>query len=295
MIVLFLLMGTAFVVVSNDFLRASKKRARIDVHTVESTAYVERAFYDLLRGPSLHDMTSPLRGHSLLADMYGYGFTANIATAEVNDSQHFITLTLDFAGSGQTILDEASFQPDPVPCLAGLVLSVVSGPANGLTTRIVDHQVAVIRQPGTRIPLSCCRNGSTIPLMLPMQHSSLGKKSLLTGDLFPAPVPEISIEDVALNQPALSIAALRPDLRGIPLEDINGANGSGYFSTGSGSNFVANHAGPNESYDTFDFQNLFLAGIKPDGSVDTPSFFRDALLTDPRGRFSGIPAGRTKR
>ena len=75
MIVLFLLMGSAFVLVSNDFFRAAKKRSTRHVFGTDQSAFVERAFYDLLRGPELNDSNSPLRGHSLLADMYGYGLS----------------------------------------------------------------------------------------------------------------------------------------------------------------------------------------------------------------------------
>ena len=58
MIVLFLLMGTTFVVVSNDYLTASRKRALKDRHTIDGAAFVQRAFYDIVRGPELTNTTS---------------------------------------------------------------------------------------------------------------------------------------------------------------------------------------------------------------------------------------------
>ena len=89
MIVLFLLMGTTFVVVSNDFLRSARQRSRITVNTVESLGedngekLITRALYEsLVRGPSLSDVNSPLRGHSILGDMYGYGFAADVKNLE---------------------------------------------------------------------------------------------------------------------------------------------------------------------------------------------------------------------
>ena len=290
MIVLFLLMGTAFVVVSNDFLRSARKRARLDLHTVDGTAYIERAFYDLVRGPSLQDMTSPLRGHSLLADMYGYGFTAKIDTAEVNDSQHFITLTLDFAGSGQSILDGSPFQPEAVPCLAGQVLSVVSGPANGLTARIVDHQIF---GSGSSLTHSLFVLPQWIDSSFNVSNAAelVGEKVIINGRPFAGTGAGNFNVNAATDQPALSDAALNPDLRGIPLADIIGANGPGYFSTQQISNFSPNHSGPNESYDTFDFQNMFLAGINPDGTVNTPSFHRQSLVSNPRGDFRAFKTG----
>ena len=74
-------MGTTFVLVSNDYFRAARKRASKHIYDKDRQATLERAFYDLVRGPALTDSSSPLRGHSLLADMYGYGISATVATA----------------------------------------------------------------------------------------------------------------------------------------------------------------------------------------------------------------------
>ena len=88
MIVLFLLMGTAFVVVSNDFLQANITTSRITVKSIDSLGeqrgqrYLRRAFHDLVRGPDLTNINSPLRGHSILADMYGYGMTSYIKSID---------------------------------------------------------------------------------------------------------------------------------------------------------------------------------------------------------------------
>ena len=61
-------------VVSNDFYRAAVRRSTVLTNVVEPEKLLDRCFYDLLRGPSLSDSASPLRGHSILADQYGYGF-----------------------------------------------------------------------------------------------------------------------------------------------------------------------------------------------------------------------------
>ena len=140
MIVLFLLMGTAFVLVSNDFFRAAKKRSNKHVFDIDQNSVVEQAFYDLLRGPELNDSNSPLRGHSLLADMYGYGFTASVESAVTDSSAHFVSLML--ASDTTRIIDRAGFTLPPIDgLLSGQVISVTSGSARGLTARIVDHQV----------------------------------------------------------------------------------------------------------------------------------------------------------
>ena len=78
MIVLFLLMGTSFVILSNDYFRSARKRGRAKIHVIDKQALAERAFYDLVRGPSLLNTKSPLRGQDILSDQYGYGFKAYV-------------------------------------------------------------------------------------------------------------------------------------------------------------------------------------------------------------------------
>ena len=73
MIVLFLLIGSTFVILSNDYSTSAKRRGRLRLQRDSGTTLLNRALYDFVRGPSLSNVTSPLRGHSLLADQYGYG------------------------------------------------------------------------------------------------------------------------------------------------------------------------------------------------------------------------------
>ncbi|MEZ6095666.1 MAG: hypothetical protein R3C03_15795 [Pirellulaceae bacterium] len=85
LIVLFLLMGTSFLLLANQFRRSATTVGMIQVRRDDSRSLVNRAFYDLLRGVDLDNSRSPLRGHSLLEDLYGYGIaqgknkTGNIA------------------------------------------------------------------------------------------------------------------------------------------------------------------------------------------------------------------------
>ena len=78
-IVLFLLMGTTFMIVSNNFLKSARTKTKLRLKGDEGQVLVERALYDIIRGPDLTNTMSPLRGHSLLADMYGYGFSGRVA------------------------------------------------------------------------------------------------------------------------------------------------------------------------------------------------------------------------
>ena len=276
MIVLFLLMGTTFVIVSNDFLRSSTKRARKEVNNIDSVAYLDRAFYELIRGPQLADATSPLRGHSLLGDMYGYGFTAAIDSASPNTSGHFITMTLDLSNA-RTVLGQSAYTPDPVSAMAGLVLTITSGPAQGMSARIVDHQVSgessfthtLVVMPQT------ANNGFTVA----NSAALAGARVVINGRPFSGTGAGNYDPKIPLSQPALSNHALRPNQRGTSLRTLVGGNGAGYFSTGNTTDgYSANHAGPNESYDAYDFQNMFLAGINADGSVAHPSFHRQTLV-----------------
>ena len=72
MITLFLLMGASFVVLSTQFRRSATGLAHVRERRDDAHTLVSRAFYDLLREPNLDNVLSPLRGHSILGDMYGY-------------------------------------------------------------------------------------------------------------------------------------------------------------------------------------------------------------------------------
>ena len=79
MIVLFLLMGSSFVIMTSQFRRSSDDSARVANRRDDARTLVNRAFYDLFRGPSLDDIYSPLRGHSILGDQYGYGLKSFVS------------------------------------------------------------------------------------------------------------------------------------------------------------------------------------------------------------------------
>lgn len=102
MVVLFLLMGTTFMLVSNDYYKSARYRADSMSYQVDSTSLLDRCFYDLVRGPSLADTSSPLRGHSILADQYGYGISGEVFAAPGSTmpetlSGPFVTISLSAA------------------------------------------------------------------------------------------------------------------------------------------------------------------------------------------------------
>ncbi|MFT5302383.1 MAG: hypothetical protein ACI814_003198 [Mariniblastus sp.] len=272
-IVLFLLMGTAFVIISNDYYRSARKRSPKHIYPSDHKALLEQAFYDLARGPALTNTQSPLRGHSLLADMYGYGVTATVRTATADSSEHFIRLTLN--SDGKSILDGASFAPPPVSgSLSGLLMGVVSGPARGMTARIVDHQVSGATHTYILLPSRLDSGfgvGSAAALV--------GSRIVINGRAFAGSGAGTFNPSNPRDAAALSLLALRPNRVGRTLGQMIGRTGTGgYLSAYNGTRFVANPFAPNECYDTFDFQNMFLAGIRPDGTLEAASFHRAGLV-----------------
>lgn len=157
MVVLFLLMGTTFMIVSNDFYKAARLRARRSTNVVNPAALLDRCFYDLFRGPDLADVESPLRGHSILADQYGYGIIARLeqvfreAPSGVGTPLAQLRLSIDdmftrrqFAVAG---LPDNPFSPTaPVNerffagKLNGQVISIVGGNFDGYTGRILSSR-----------------------------------------------------------------------------------------------------------------------------------------------------------
>ena len=172
MIVLFLLMGTAFVIVSNDFNRASNDRIRSNViegkGSVQPNQLLEEAMYQIIRGTELRDPNSPLRANDILADAYGYGVKSFVSRQTVPSyfgGQAFIQLALNSDPNATTAPDNSGFNlrtfgldNDPNTGLpmarplspvvgsngvglagtfGGRVLTFTSGPAKGFSARIV--------------------------------------------------------------------------------------------------------------------------------------------------------------
>ena len=281
-------MGTAFVLVSNDFFRASRKRITQDIYFADQTPLIERAFYELLRGPDLTDNDSPLRGHSLLADMYGYGFAATVATSTADANEHFITLTLN--NDARNIIDGAAFSPDPIPGLFnGHVISVTNGNAQGLSARIIDHQISSSGSTHTFVIMPARTvNGFS----LANAPALVGSRVVVNGRPFSGTGAGHYNPFKSRSEAALSDSAVQPNQSGRSLAQLIGQGaGGGYFSRSTSFGTQPNSMGPNESYDTFDFQNMFLAGINPDGSVEHPSFHRGALASGTRGDFRAFTIG----
>ena len=330
MIVLFLLMGTAFVVVSNDHLKAARKRSYVSQELDNSRQLVEQAFYDLVRGVSLDNEDSPLRTHSILGDMYGYGLRSYVNSISIHSSGQFVELTLQANLETtaplrqrpifQRILDDQYIYtnedtgfPDrivapPVPdFLNGHLLTFVSGPAAGMTTRIIEHQITA-----QRVLLDTFVEHTFI--IAPLPGSEFGPTGLASGNLFTVADGASSPDQVVINgrpfagsgagtynllagprEPALADqntsftpAALMPNLKGRSraelITDDRAIVGDGYLTRrNSTTDVFPNSESINECYDTFDFQNMFLGGIMGIGGngMVIPSFHRPELVKTP--------------
>jgi hypothetical protein len=295
MIVLFLLMGTTFVVISNDYFKAARKRGQAKIHTVDHEAVIRRAFYDVVRGPSLLNQSSPLRAHDLMSDQYGYGFKAfvtdayDLADSDLDgdvdgsdsgvDPEQFLRLILgsntgvrnqvqDLRKSDEAYADflnqaeESSPNTFDVPVAGlynGLVFSFVTKSATGYSTRIVEHSF----------------NGNTgnHEFIIPFPRvGQFGGAGGTIADLVESQVivngRDFSGTGAGSKPDApdreLGVSALSPNRVGESRADFL----SNYLDGGDHS--------PNESYDAADFQNMFLSGRDRDGEV-IPSFHRESL------------------
>ncbi len=95
LIVLFLLMGAAFVSVSGNFMRTSRARARLELRGDTGRTLVQRALFEALRGPALDPAPArSLYDHNLLADQYGTSSRGQVETAALYTNPQFIQLTL---------------------------------------------------------------------------------------------------------------------------------------------------------------------------------------------------------
>ena len=116
MIVLFLLMGTAFVVVANNFNRASTDRIRSNVPETKgsqlSNQLLDDAIFQIIRGPDLRNIDSPLRANDYLSDQYGYGMKAYVAgTPTIVGNGAFLEITLKSSSDASvTAADSAGTQ-----------------------------------------------------------------------------------------------------------------------------------------------------------------------------------------
>ena len=267
MIVLFLLMGSSFVVMTSQFRRSSDDNARVATRRDDARTLVNRAFYDLFRGPSLSDEFSPLRGHSILGDQYGYGIKSFVrgSTAVPGTRGQLLQLTLDVNGDptdGEQYQDiltglQADFS-NQGGTYDGQVLTFTTGAAEGISTRIVSYQVEI--------------SGGTVSghnfIITPEWDDSnqltlaalVNSEVLINGRPFVGSGAGFFVAGVPSDRPALNSNAY--DVNQVGVSRANFV--SGYLGTNRplvGTS--GNQASVNEDYDIPDYQNVFLAAVGP--------------------------------
>ncbi len=309
LIVLFLLMGASFVLIANQFRRSAVVLGRIKVRRDDARTLVNRAFYDVFRGPSLDDARSPLRGHSILEDMYGYGIESIVSAAAFSSTSgnQLLNMTLDADNTtpehqyrNLLNLTFGNFE-DYSGVYDGQILTFVTGPAAGVSCRIVAYTVG--DDPSNTFPRDLLRGFTIVPAWNDQATASLlstpaqlvGSRVIINGRPFTGTGAGTYSANTAIYNPARGNNASLPNRVGERRNDLISA--AGYFGQ-VGSTF-GNPRAPNEDYDSWGYDDMFLGGympaaVPPLGPV-IPSFARVALESangwNPRSVFRAFNRG----
>ena len=310
MIVLFLLLGTAFVVVANNFNRDSIQR--INSNVVEGTGsrqgnqLLEEAIYQLIRGTDLRNIDSPLRTNDMLADQYGYGIRSYVtrntdptaAPGFVGGGDTFIQFALSSDPNSTAAPDNSGFNlltlsttaeelsPDSFNGIfGGQVLSFVSGPAKGFSARIVAD---AFESGAYRFQIPAASISGDV---ITDPASLAGSEVIINGRDFSGTGAAVALD--ALGNPvSLGTESWFPNRLEQSHRELVGLDpGDGYLTAASSAGAIEPwSASVNEPWDAADIATMFLSGFRLDGTL-IPSFYRRALQT--RTGTVTSPSGRT--
>ncbi len=299
-VVLFLLMGTAFMVLATQFRRSATMLSHVRERRDDARSLVSRAFRDLLREPSLDNSASPLRGHSLLGDIYGYGYSnfAPVPATTLNNLGNGVwEITLQTPTNHQLKSDlDPTLTPVPTPltgiqAYAGRQFSITGLYATGqpanlfspLTGTVVSYEFQPGVNPAPDSYVFQVSFGNEDARILtastydsfdfhingrPFNGSGAGQYTGSTGGI------------TNFLQPALNTEALRPN-RSV-LGETRSQLWRNYLSIFQPlpNPPLPNDRSTNEDYDAVDYQNMFLGWVRPSpsGPNITPSFYRPELV-----------------
>ena len=284
LLVLFVLLVVTFAIVAGQYLRAAQAVGRREWLGEDPQRIADRVMYALVREPDLDHAGSPLRGHSLLADVYGMpvsrlstasylrrpGDTGNqTMRGEVNAT------TTPVALAGAQIV-QFTFTPKWTPGYSdlltgfynGSVLTFIDGPLQGQSTRVVWYQYdAATSAYWLRIVTpQLDGTGTALP--------AVGNTFVLNGKPFAG--TGFGYNSTAGSAtPRLTEEALKPNRIGQAVYDTSDPTNSLFH-------FV--NGGPNESYDAVDYQNMIMAAVVYDPANPSapprvlPSFHRPELI-----------------
>jgi len=306
MLVLFALIGITFVLVASQSRRAMRSESRSDQQQVDvPNKLLEEVFEEVVRDTT--NNRSALRGHSLLADIYGLGGVKGQLTTPVTPQGggQFIDLVIDTAnfsvlGTYKTGM-APTFVNTPFPSATqmqqpgyfnGCVYTATSGTAAGVSTRIVGSSFN-----GTNLTLRVVANETLIATNLAPQDEFVinGRPFNGSGSGF-----NVGSGQLDLTYPAPTAVPLSPSITGpLSITFMPNVNWTEYA---KGPDGIANNGddlprpliSPNEDYDAADHQTYALAYIPltpahtiplptPAGStlqrdVILPSFHRPDLI-----------------
>ena len=148
MIVLFMLLGTAFVMVSARFMRTSKYQAiQIEKSGDSPQVLLRRAFLDFVRGQRMDDVNAPLRGVDLLSDQYGFGLEGDVSgvtriqAPAMTPSAQGQLIVVDVVNPGSFATGGATQFSRTFNRYAGQVFTFVTGTAKHISTRVVGYEI----------------------------------------------------------------------------------------------------------------------------------------------------------
>ena len=283
-IVLFLLMGTTFVVLTNDYVSESRNRMVRKMQDLEPREVLNRGFYDYLRGVALDNTHSPLRGHSILGDMYGYGVTAfidSISRHPASANGNLYEVQIRDGADDATATDHSATQMRTGAVVTldtlcggnqfyfnGCVFSIVSGPARGRSFRILEHRFDD-------------NGGTNEHTFVILEDFSDGGTVFDIGSTATPQVFEAGLlgSRVVINGRAFSgtgaTAATQANYRRF---DDSGTNAASNFT-----NYIAADNSPNEPWDAVEHQaidNIWLSDYKyntTENKIERASFHRPEL------------------
>ena len=252
MIVLFMLLGTAFVMVSARFMRTAKYQAvQIEKGGDNPQTLLRRALMDVVRGQPMGDISAPMRGVDLLSDQYGYGFNAFVEVPNpvaAPGSGQLVTVDVR-ADSALRHVTIQNIQLSRIyNAYAGRVFTFVSGTAKNISTRVVGYEY--LEDPhGTGVDVGrfyILPNWDEINSFNPFANVAVGDRVIINGRPFAGRgagglAGSLSTER---DEAYLGRSALLPYKFGVDPVTLYDT----HLITGV-----------NESYDAPDFQNPFLA------------------------------------
>lgn len=283
MIVLFMLLATTFLVISSQYLRGARSYSKSEIFEAEPRNELDQMMYMLLR--DTRDPNNPVRGHSLLADVYGYDQSI-VATIRPGSAQMVANSENSII---QVVVEGFPFN-NYKNAYMGQLLTITTGGMQGVSCRIVSHA----EDPNPPNPPHYFRiyplldNFYTDASNL-LTALNAGPQVVINGRAFSGtgagyrtgvnynPIrfynPTDTFGSAAdLTTKLLSNQALRPNRIGE-----------------SNDQFLQNYVGRgdvNEDYDAPDYQNCFLAAEVPTlagGNYNVtvlPSFHRQALISN---------------